>query len=183
MDKANELLQKVETSLEKYRKNKTLVSPEDLAGKYKVPFEKLREQLREELADYVRACALKDLVLVRDEHFDAFSEAVSQIWKESNMGKQIGEAAFKDMSLEKIQNLASAFRFSVIALAWHPYFNKHTCLRATAECFDEDSSTVPKIYNSLVDKFWNENTGEWEKVECAFEPALLIYIQEDQQNE
>lgn len=183
MDKVDELLQKVETSLAKYRKNKTLVSPEDLAGKYKVPFEKLREQLRDELADYVRAYALKDLVLVRDEHFEAFSEAVSQIWKESNMGKQIGEAAFKDMSLEKIQDLAFVFRTSVMSLAYFPYFNKHTCLRATAECLTEEGNAVPKIYNTLMDEYWNEETGEWEKTEGDFEPALLIYIQEDQQNE
>ena len=178
MDKVNEFLQKVETSLEKYRKNKTLVSSEDLAGKYKIPYEKLREQLREELADYVRACALNDLVLVRDEHFKAFSEAVSRIWKEGNFGKRIGEAAFKNMDLEKIKLVADDFRSKVKQGAWIPYFNKHTCLRATAECFDENSSIVPKIYNTLVDEYWNENTGEWGKVACAFEPALLIYIQE-----
>lgn len=183
MDKVDDLLQKVAVSLEKYRKNKTLVSPEDLEGKYKVPFDKLREQLRDELADYVRACALKDLVLVRDEHFEAFSEAVSQIWSEGNFGKRIGTSAFKDMDLEKIKLVADDFRSKVKQGAWIPYFNKHTCLRATAECFDENSSTVPKIYNTLVDKFWNENTGEWEKVECAFEPALLIYTQEEKKDE
>lgn len=183
MDKVDELLQKVETSLAKYRKNKTLVSPEDLAGKYKVPFEKLREQLRDELADYVRACALKDLVLVRDEHFEAFSEAVSQIWKESDMGKRIGKAAFKDMDLEEIKKQADEFREQVKREAWIPYFNKHTCLRATAECLAEDGNAVPKIYNTLVDKFWDDQAKDWVKDECDFEPALLIYIQEDQQNE
>lgn len=98
------------------------------------------------------------------------------------MGKRIGEAAFKDMNLSKIKWLANDFREQVAQEAWGSYFDKHTCLRATAECFTEEGVAVPKIYNTLMDKYWNEKTGEWEKVDCDFEPALLIYIQEGQQN-
>ena len=45
MKKTEQSLKKLEKTLERYQKNKTLVSPEDLKGRYRVPIRKLQEQL------------------------------------------------------------------------------------------------------------------------------------------
>ena len=65
MEKAAEALKKLTITLEKYRKNKTMVSPADLAGKYKAPFEKLKKQLNDEVAEYMILYSLTDLPLMQ----------------------------------------------------------------------------------------------------------------------
>lgn len=184
MEKSAEILEKAAVTLEKYRKNKTLVSPADLAGKYKVPFEKLKHQLRDELSDFLKAYSLEQLTLTQDKHgyFEKFVEDVNRIFITSDFGKRAGKAAFKDFDLEQIKHLAEELRTKIYTEAWTPYFHRHDCLYATAECFAEDNPQTPRIYNSLVDKFWNEGTGEWiEEKQTA--PALLIYIQGDKAQE
>lgn len=185
MEKAAEILEKAAVTLEKYRKNKTLVSPEDLAGKYKVPFEKLKQQLKDELSDFLKAYSLEELTLAKDEHgyFDKFAEDVNRIFETAGFGKRVGKAAFKDFDLEQVKRLAEELRTRIYNEAWTPYFHRHTCLYATAECFAENNPQTPKIYNSLVDKFWNDGTGEWTKNEEPAAPALLIYIQSDKAQE
>lgn len=66
MGKADEALKKAALTLEKYRKNKTLVAPEDLKGKYKVPFQKLKHQLAEELGEYLRQYCLAGFIIQKE---------------------------------------------------------------------------------------------------------------------
>lgn len=179
MEKAAEILEKAAVSLEKYKKNKTLVSPEDLVGKYKAPFQKLKAQLKDELSEYLKAYSLEQLIVKKDGsgHFEELMETVNRIFSESGIGKQVGRAAFRDFDLEQVKRLAEDLRSRIYDEAWVPYFQKYTCVYATGECFAEDNPQSPRIYNSLVDKFWSEAAGEWIADEAAKAPAVLIYVQ------
>lgn len=183
MEQSSELIKKVEVTLEKYRKNKTLVSPEDLKGKYKVPFQKLQAQLTDEIWEFLKTYALEELELIDDEHFEEFTDNVKRIFTEPNLGKRIGKAVSKDFDLEQVKEIAKGLRLKVISEAWVPYFHKHTCLYATEECFSEDNPQAPRFYNSLVDKFLDPKTKKWTTDETAKRPALLIYIQGEKQHE
>ena len=176
MKKTAEILEETAVLLEKYRKNKTLISPKDLAGKYKAPFEKLKQQLKQELEMYLKSYSIEGLILAEDEtgSLEEFVSDVNRIFVSTDIGKRIGKAAFKDFDLDQVKQLAEELRAKIYHEAWVPYFQKHTCLYLTEECFAEDNPQQPRIYNFLVDKFWNEESGEWKSEESA--PALLICI-------
>lgn len=178
MEKAAEILEKVAISLDKYKKNKTLVSPADLAGKYKLPFQKLKQQLKEELEAYLTAHSLEDLKVRQDKNLDEFSQAVDKVYKDSGISIKVGKAAFRDFDLERVKQLAEQLRAKVYEEAWKPYMQKYICLYATAECFSPENPQTPRIYNSLVDKFYHEESGEWIADNTATTPAFLIYIQD-----
>ena len=185
MENSAETLEKAAVTLERYKKNKTRISPADLAGKYKVSFDKLKRQLKEELEAYLKMYCIEQLVFVKDDkgYFEEFAGTVNRIFSDSGMAKRVGKAAFKEFDLEKVKHLAEELRVKVYEEAWVPYFEKHICLFASAECWGEDNPQTPRIYNSLVDKFWSEENGEWIKDEAAKVPAVLIYIQEGKQHE
>ena len=174
MDKSAELLKKVEITLEKYKKNKTLVSPEDLAGKYKVPFEKLKEQLKKELQEFLKTYSLERLELREGDKLNEFVSAAERIFKTTDLGKQAGRAVFQEFDIEKVKQCAEELRIRIYNEAWLPYFQKFTCLYATPECFVPENPQTPRIYNSLVDKFWNEDKEEWIIDKGAKVPAMLI---------
>ena len=178
MEKAAEILDRTAVLLEKYRKNKTNIPPEDLAGKYKAPFEKLKRQLADELEAYLKAYSLEQLVLGKDNmgYLDSFSESVKRIYSDTGMAKRVGVAAFKYFDIEQVKNLAEELRVRIYEEAWVPYFNKHICLFTSEDCWNDNNPQQPRIYNSLVDKFWNEENGEWIKDEAAKVPAVLIYM-------
>ena len=180
MEKSSDALQRLAGTLEKYKKNKTLVSPEDLKGKYKVPFEKLKAQLRDELTAYLIAYSLEGLVLVQDDQgrLEAFAASVNRIYSESGMAKRIGRAAFGEFDIEKVKALAEELRIRIYKEAWVPYFQRHTCLYTTEACLAEDNPQTPRIYNSLVDKFWDKENSGWIRDEAARKPAILMYISE-----
>lgn len=163
MEKTTEILEKAAVLLEKYKKNKTLVSPADLAGKYKVPFEQLKAQLKETLETYLRVYSLEQLVFTTDNqgYLEKFAETVNRIFSESGMGKRVGRAALKEFDLEQVKRLAEELRVRIYNEAWVPYFQKHTCLYLTEECLADNNPQPPRIYNNLVDKFWNEEIDEW----------------------
>ena len=183
MEKSTELLKKAAATLEKYKKNKTLVSPEDLAGKYKVPFQKLKAQLKKELSEYLKTYSLEGLA-IRDDNSVAFKEftaAVERIFSDRNIGRQVGKAVFKEFDIEKVKQCAEALKVRVHNEAWIPYFDKFCCLYVTEECLVPENPQTPQIYNSLVDKFWDEDIKEWIGDEVIKNPVFLIYFQEGQQ--
>lgn len=176
MEKSSEILKNTAVTLEKYKKNKTLVSPEDLSGKYKVLFEKLKQKLADELSEYLKAYSLERLVLIQDDYIKEFAETVNRIFQ-GGIGKRVSRAAFKEFDLEQIKQIAEELRSRIYEEAYVPYFQKHICLYTSDECFSDENPQPPRIYNSLVDKFWNEEIGEWTTNDADKKPALLIFIQ------
>lgn len=180
MKSSKECLKIATATFEKYKKNKTLVSPEDLKGKYKVPFQKLRRQLADELSEYLLSYSLEGLTLIQEgRRFDKFVSAVNQIYEESDMARRVGRAVFKELDMLKAEHLAEELKSRIYKEAWIPYFDSHVCLYTTKGCFQQDNPQAPRIYNSLVDKFWDEESGEWITDEAAEKPAILFYIQKN----
>lgn len=132
-----------------------------------------------ELEEYLKAYTLEGLVFIQDESgaFEEFAEAVSQEHKNAGVGKAVGRAAFRDFDLQQIQEIARQQRENILKL-YKPYFDRYTCLYCIGECFNENNPQTPRIYNSLVDKFYDDTTGEWIKADRT-ENAILIYIKED----
>lgn len=177
MERAAELLKRAQGTLEKYRKNKTLVSPADLAGKYKVPFQKLKAQLAGELSDYLKAYSLERLQITEDEYFQEFADTVNRIFKDAEIGKRVGRAAFKEYDIEQVEQMAEELRIRIFKEAYTPYFQRHICLYASADCFFGENPHIPRFYNTLVDKFFDGATGKWISDEAAQKTAILICIQ------
>lgn len=178
MQRADEALKTVAATLERYRKNKTMVSPADLTGRYAVPFRKLKEQLCRELEGYLKAYCLEGLVILNDAEGDALIRQMNAAFLEIGTGRKVGRAAFKDFDLAAVRAAAQELRQNVRGL-WRAYFDKHTCLYVYGECFAEDAPNSPLIYNQLVDKFLDETTGKWTGREKPPGDAILIFAGKD----
>lgn len=177
-EKAVKALEKAAVTLEKYRKNKTLVPPEELAGKYKKPFEKLKQQLKEELEEYLRLFILDGLRIRDDDEGQRLIGEINQAFKEAQIGKQVGRAAFREFDLEKIKRIAQEHRQRVMGI-YKAYFDRHTCLYAAGPSWDPENPQPPLIYNDIVDKFYDEAAGGWISKEKPPGAAILIFIKSE----
>ena len=61
--------------------------PEELAGKYKKPFEKLKQQLKEELEEYLRLFILDGLRFRDDEEGKQLVDEINRAFKEGQIGR------------------------------------------------------------------------------------------------
>lgn len=177
-EKAEKALEKAAATLEKYRKNKTLVPPEELAGKYKKPFEKLKQQLKEELEEYLRLFILDGLTILDNDEGRWVVSEIEQSWKDADEGRQVGVAAFREFDLEKIKRIAEEHRQRVMGI-YKAYFDRHTCLYAASPSWDPDNPQPPLIYNDIVDKFYDEAAGGWISKEKPPGAAILIFIKSE----
>lgn len=173
METEQELKKTLENTLSKYRANKEKVSPEDLAGRYKIAFDKLKEQLRKLTEDYLMQIALSDFKVLEkdgDEVIKEFQRCID----EYGAGKKAGKAIFKNYSIQELEQIGTEL-WEKLNQIWTPYFHKHTCLYITVPCL-QDPPETPAVYNDLVDKFWNEETRDWEDRPRPEEPAMLMFI-------
>ena len=168
-----ELRKTLENTLSKYRTNKEKVSPEDLAGRYKIAFDKLKEQLRGLTKDYLIQIAVADFKILErdgDEVIKEFQRCID----EYGAGKKAGRAIFKNYSIQELEQVGAELKERLNQI-WVAYFHKHTCLYITEPCL-QDPPETPAIYNDLVDKFWNEEKKDWEDRPKPEEPAVLMFI-------
>lgn len=123
---SKEKLEKLKITLEKYRKNKTQISSEDLAGKYKTPFARLERQLKSDLCSYLKAYSLEDLGFLKWTHAEriAFAEDVNWIYHGGRFGERVGRAALKEFDLDRVRELADELRGLVVD-AWAEYAERH----------------------------------------------------------
>lgn len=175
MEKVQEALKTLESTLEKYRINKTKVSPTDLEGRYKVSFQKLKEKLRVEAEAYLNVYCFSGFRILQSDSGELMA-AIDRSIRESQIRKRVGRAVFKNFSLQELQEIAKEQRQRVQEL-YAEYFHRHTCLYANGPCWDEDNPRSPLIYNDLVDKFWDEGRGEWISQGKPPGDAVLIFIQ------
>lgn len=182
MKSIEEVLQSLQSTFEKFKKNKNMVSPEDLAGKYKVPFDNLKKQLAEEMSTYIKISCVPSMEIdagLSKEYNEAFVKAANEIFKAGDYGNRVGKAIFQNVDLDAAKKLADEYRERILNEFYYPYMKKYTCLFVTEQCLSENDPQTPRIYNSFVDKFWDESTGQWIKdEEAAKQSGLLIYLQE-----
>ena len=177
-EKAVKALEKAGETLEKYQKNKTLVPPEQLAGKYKKAFGKLEQQLKEELEEYLRLYILDGLQVRDDEEGQQVIAEINQAFKEAQIGRQVGRAAFKEFDLEKIKWIAQEYRQKVDGI-YKAYFDRHTCLYAAGPSWDPDNPQLPLIYNDIADKFYDGAAGGWISKGKPPGTAMLIFVKSE----
>lgn len=175
MEKTQESLKILESTLEKYRLNKTKVSPEDLNGRYKASFQKLKEKLKVEVESYLAEYCLSGFRILQSDSGELM-EAINKSIRESQVGKRAGRAVFRNFSLQELREIANEQRQKIHKL-YAEYFNRHTCLYAAGPCWDEKNPQNPFIYNDLVDMFWDEGSGGWISREKPPGDAILIFIQ------
>lgn len=153
-----------------------------MAGKYKKPFEKLKATLKEELEEYLRLFILDGLKIIDDDEGSQIVDQINWAWKESEAGRRIGRAAFREFDLEKIKQIAQEHRQKVEGI-YKAYFDRHTCLYAAGPSWDPDNPQPPLIYNDIVDKFYDEAAGGWISKEKPPGAAILIFLRENKTTE
>lgn len=105
MKNPDEALKKAELTLEKYKKNKTLVSPEDLAGKYKVSFQNLKNELADDLKTFIRAYCFIG-IRIKDKD-DPIVQRIQKSFDDNQIGKRVSHAAFTNFDMEEVKRIVS----------------------------------------------------------------------------
>lgn len=180
MEKAREALKILESTLNKYHLNKTKISPEDLEGKYRNAFWRLKEKLRAETESYLSTYCFSGFK-VRYDDSDKLVAAIDRSIKENQIAKRAGRAVFQNFNLEELQEIAKEQRKRVEAL-YAEYFNRHTYLYVSKDCWESDNPQNPLIYNDLVDKFWDEGTETWIDEKKLPEGTVLIISSKRMEN-
>lgn len=174
MEKAQEILKTLESTMKKYHANKTKVSAADLAGKYKVSFRKLKHQLKTEAEAYLEAYCLSGFPILAGDSGELVA-AIEQSIRENKTSKRAGRAVFTNFSLQELQLIAMEQRQRIQEL-YTAYFNRHICLYAAGPSWNPDNPQPPLIYNDLADKFWDDGAGEWVSRDKPLGDAILIFI-------
>ena len=124
MEKTEESLEKLRKTLDRYRKNKTLVAPEDLKGRYRIPFQNLQQQLKMELKEYVIGYCYGGLKFFQSDGQHLLQQIRDEI-KRSGIEKEISVAAFREYDLQRIQQITEKHKQQVRKI-WMAYFQNHT---------------------------------------------------------
>ncbi len=182
-DKEMEQAEKLTVLLEKYRKNRENVPLEVLKTKYKDAYEKLKAEIKTEAQTLIRPVATKvppwlEGQLIKQEYAEEMAGAFNQLYEADCYAKKIGQALYKHYSITEALQLAGEVN-SKYQEALLKIFHQKTCLYTTAENWDPENPVTPRIYNALVDKFWDEEKGEWITAEKPPGNALLIFITGD----
>lgn len=159
MEKVREALKILESTLNKYYLNKTKISPEDLEGKYRNAFQKLKEKLKAETESYLSIYCFSGFKIRYDDS-EELAAAIDRSIKKNQIAKRAGRAVFQNFNLDELQEIAKEQRQRVAAL-YAEYFNYHTYLYASKDYWEANDPQNPLIYNDLVDKFWDKKTGTW----------------------
>lgn len=176
-----EQAEKLAALLQKLKANKEKVPLEVLKTKYKAAYEQLCQDIKDEAQKYLKQVIVKspdflEGTKIKNKYMDELVDIYNQLYESGDYAKKIGHALFKNYSIPEAEALAkevsAVFREEALK-----YFHSKTCLYATAECFDLKDTKTPKIYNDLIDKFWDEETGTWrEPRDDERQNALLIFV-------
>lgn len=105
MTREAEALNNLRLTLEKYKKNKENVSKEDLEGKYKKSFDKLKAQLSKEAEAYIIVLMFQGMHFYH-EYIDETVEALMDDINARQIGKRVGRAVFKNYDLDEVKAIA-----------------------------------------------------------------------------
>lgn len=175
--KPDEALKNLCATLGKYRRNVAQVPMDELEGKYKVPFDKLKVQLRHDLRTYIFAKATDGIRVHTAEECEELTGKIKLMY-ESGIRLRSEKIAFDiNHELSDIDIIACELREGVLSL-YQIYLDKHTCLCVEAACFDPVNPQTPKIYNDVLNKFWSDELNDWrEPTQGETDNTVLIYIQ------
>ena len=175
--RAAQALERAGRTLENYKKNLAAVSPEDLAGKYRKAFLRQRQKLKDELEEYLNAFVLEGVRIPDDEEGRGVADSITQALRSGGAGKKAGQAAFQELDLGKVVRIAQEQR-EMVWEVYGAYLARHTCLYAAGSSWDPDDPQPPLIYNNILDKFYNAETGRWERREKPPGAAVLLFLRD-----
>lgn len=157
--------EKLKSLLETLKKNDENVPNELLQTKYKKPYRELKDSIKE-VADRISGNRLREGIVIKTD--EAGQVLIGQIQmilnqkRDAGAGKELGRTLYKEYSLEKFLQAVEEIRIAIWNL-WIPYWQKHCCLYAAPECFEENGPP-PKIYNDLTKEFLvDQERNIWEK--------------------
>lgn len=116
MDKSMEALKTLNLTLEKYKKNKTQVSEEDLMGRYRIPFERLKNSLWDILSEYVVQVVFKEIKIIPADK-EMFIRKFTKLYREYGYPERFTAAAYERYNLQEIQSIASELKQNVLDLS------------------------------------------------------------------
>lgn len=174
---AGKALKNAGRTLENYKKNLAVLSPEDLAGKYRKSFLRQRQKLKEELEEYLNAFVLEGIRILDNEEGRDVAGSIIRMLRSDGAGEQAGRAAFQELDLGEVVRIAQEQRDMVWDI-YGAYLGRHTCLYAAGPSWDPDDPQPPLIYNDILDKFYNAESGRWEHREKPPGAAVLIFLRE-----
>lgn len=169
--------EKLKSLLETLKKNDENVPKELLQTKYKKPCRELKDSIKE-VADRISGNRLREGIVIKTD--EAGQVLIGQIQmilnqkRDAGAGKELGRTFYKEYSLEKFLQAVEEIRIAIWNL-WIPYWQKHCCLYAAPECFEENGPP-PKIYNDLTKEFLvDQERNIWEKKpEWESEQRMII---------
>ena len=95
--------EELKSRINTYKKNKTSILPEDLNGKYRAAFEKLKDDMRDLIDAYLREVIFSGLpAQVRQ---DVYTEIQSDIYKQ-HLGRKAGRAVFIYYDFDELEKIA-----------------------------------------------------------------------------
>jgi len=106
--RTDEKLQKLSELLSKYERNKTGIPKEELEGKYKVAFLKLKTDLAEAASEYGKARLIDafpsgiDSVTIQKDKVDTLAKMVNDYIKRSGLCKKISILLFRHFDLQGV---------------------------------------------------------------------------------
>lgn len=176
MEKIAEALSALSLTLAKYDKNKTLVPKSELEGKYKKAYEKLKNQLEDDIRRYMTAVVFDGIKLATSD-YGMFINKFNSLYEQKGYSRRIGTAAFKDLNLQAIQNIVSELRSDVCGL-FNQYMDKHICLCITDANMAPESTEKPIIFNDITNAYWNYDKKEWCGFAGTLQNGVLVYLDE-----
>lgn len=111
-----ENIKKMIANLDKLRKCRTL-SPEDLKGRYHKAFLNLKHELKNQADEYVKFIALDKIKFIKTDVADDINKFIASPVGKSLM-KEAGDAVYKEMSFDKLHNVALKVREQIKQIAW-----------------------------------------------------------------
>ena len=182
-----EKAEKLESYLEKLRKNKEKIPVDVLKTRYKTAYEQLTGDIKTEAVAFLKPIATRPPEWLKDckikaEYVKELAGTFNRLYEEGGYAKKIGAALYKRYSFQEAAKIAREINGKYLQ-ELTKIFHQKTCLYTTAENWDPDNPVTPRIYNDLVDKFWKEETGEWITEDKPEVPALLIFITGDKPKE
>ena len=181
VEEAEKILERLAATENKYKNNVTNVPLSDLNGKYKKAFDKLKQQMKDEINEYFFAFCFNGINIKKDDG-EKVIEKINAAFQEGNFGQRVYSAAFHNYDVSEIKQLAEAYKERIQKI-YDEYFDKHTCLYVTEECFSEENMQNPMIYNDLIDKFYDEKNNTWVEKEKPEGDAILIFVKGDKKEQ
>lgn len=180
--------EKLEGYLAKLKANKEKIPLAVLKTKYKAGYEKLTENIRAEAEAVFKPIAAEPPEWlagrkIKPEYAEEIVKIFDSIYREGNYARRIGTALYIHYSITEARQLAKdinrKFRKELLA-----YFHSKTCIYATAENWDPEKPVPPRIYNPLIDKFYDAESGRWtEEGRPDNEAAMMIFTVKEEKTD